>query len=217
MTATLAESPASFPRPPRIGDLAPDFRARTTCGERSLSDYRGHWLLLFAHPADFTPVCTSEFVSLSEAEADFEAIGCKLLGISIDSVYAHSAWLRDIYLQFGVKVNFPVVEDSSMAIAIAYGMLDPQAPDASGVRASYVIDPQGVIRAITWYPINVGRSVGEQLRLVRALQAADRTGASTPESWQEGMPLLEPAPISLDAALRNGRGSEPWYFRTLES
>jgi len=178
-----------------------------------LSDYRGHWLLFFAHPADFTPVCTSEFITLSKAEPEFEAIGCKLLGISVDSVYSHVAWLRDIHQQFGVKVSFPVIEDSSMAIAIAYGMLDPQAADAAAIRASYVIDPHGVIRAITWYPVNVGRSVGEQLRMVRALQVADRSGASTPENWQEGMPLLDPAPTSLDATLKCGQNERAWYFR----
>lgn len=217
MTMPMNEPLASVPRPLRIGDLAPEFRARTTCGERSLSDYRGNWLLLFAHPADFTPVCTSEFISLSKAETEFDAIGCKLLGISVDSLYAHVAWLRDIYRKFGVKITFPIVEDSSMAIAIAYGMLDPQASDASAVRASYVIDPQGVIRAITWYPINVGRSVGEQLRMVRALQAADRSGCSTPENWQDGVPLLEPAPTSLDAALISGQDNRIWYFRERES
>lgn len=197
--------------------MAPEFRARTTCGERSLGDYRGQWLLLFAHPADFTPVCTSEFISFSRAEAEFEAIGCKLLGISVDSLYAHVAWLRDIYQRFGVKVAFPVIEDSSMAIVNAYGMLDPQASDASAVRASYVIDPQGVVRAIMWYPINVGRSVSEQLRIVRALQAADESGGSTPENWQEGMPLLAPAPTSLDAALGSGQAGKAWYFREQES
>ena len=213
----MTEPLVAFPSPLRIGDRAPDFRARTTCGDRSLSDYRGHWLLLFAHPADFTPVCTTEFISLSKAEPEFEAIGCKLLGISVDSLYSHVAWLRDIYQQFGVKVRFPVVEDASMAIAIAYGMLDPHAPDASTIRASYVIDPQGVVRAIMWYPINVGRSVSEQLRVVRALQAADRSGASTPENWQDGMALLEPAPTSLDAALASGQRDPIWYFRQRES
>lgn len=217
MTTPLTEFPEPPPRPLRIGDLAPEFRARTTCGEQSLSDYRGHWLLLFAHPADFTPVCTSEFISLSKAQPEFDAIGCKLLGISVDSLYSHVAWLRDIYQRFGVKVTFPVVEDSSMAIAIAYGMLDPQAPDASAVRASYVIDPHGVVRAIMWYPINVGRSVAEQLRTVRALQTSDRSGNSTPENWQAGMPLLEPAPTSLDAALKGGQGDRIWYFRECES
>jgi peroxiredoxin 2/4 len=205
--------PLTGPKPLRIGDAAPGFTARTTCGERSLDDYRGSWLLLFAHPADFTPVCTSEFVSLAKAEPAFEAIGCKLLGISVDSLYAHVAWLRDIHEQFGVKVTFPIVEDPSMAIATAYGMLDPQSLDAATVRASYVIDPQGIVRAMTWYPMNVGRSVSEQLRLVKALQAAERTGAYTPEGWLEDMPLLESAPTTLEEALQTGRGDAPWYFR----
>jgi peroxiredoxin (alkyl hydroperoxide reductase subunit C) len=205
--------PTTGPKPLRIGDAAPGFTARTTCGERSLSDYLGSWLLLFAHPADFTPVCTSEFVSLAKAEPAFEAIGCELLGISVDSLYSHVAWLRDIHERFGVKVTFPIVEDPSMAIATAYGMLDPQSPDAGTVRASYVIDPQGIVRAMTWYPMNVGRSVSEQLRLVKALQAAELTGASTPEGWLEDMPLLESAPTTLEEALQAGRDDAPWYFR----
>ncbi|MEA3121053.1 MAG: peroxiredoxin 2/4, partial [Paraburkholderia sp.] len=173
----------------------------------------GSWLLLFAHPADFTPVCTSEFVSLAKAKPAFEAIGCKLLGVSVDSLFAHLAWLRDIHERFGVKVTFPVVEDPSMAIANAYGMLDPHSPDAATVRASYVIDPHGIVRAMTWYPMNVGRSVGEQLRLVKALQAAESTGASTPEGWCDDMPLLEPVPTTLDEALEAGCDDAPWYFQ----
>ncbi|HTR11582.1 MAG TPA: peroxiredoxin [Paraburkholderia sp.] len=204
-------------RPLRIGDPAPEFRARTTCGERSLADYRGSWLLLFAHPADFTPVCTSEFISFAKAQDQFDALGCKLLGISIDSLYSHLAWLRDIRERFGVSVTFPIIEDPSMAIATAYGMLDPVAPDTAAIRASYVIDPQGVIRAITWYPLNVGRSVAEQLRFLRAVQTADASGASTPEGWQEGMPLLELAPTSLEAALDSGQDGAAWYFRQRDS
>ncbi|WP_233873026.1 peroxiredoxin [Paraburkholderia adhaesiva] len=201
----------------RIGDPAPEFRARTTCGERALADFRGKWLLLFAHPADFTPVCTSEFISFAKAQDKFDAIGRKLLGLSIDSLYSHLAWLRDIHERFGVTVTFPIVEDPSMAIATAYGMLDPLAPDAGAIRASYVIDPQGVIRAMSWYPLNVGRSVDEQLRLVRALQVADEYGGSTPEGWHEGMPMLELAPTSLDAALQRGQDGAAWYFRELKS
>jgi peroxiredoxin 2/4 len=212
MTTTMNDT-VTTTRTLRIGDPAPEFRARTTCGERALADYRGGWLLLFTHPADFTPVCTSEFISFARAEEKFEAIGCKLLGLSIDSLYSHLAWLRDIHERFGVTVKFPIIEDPSMAIATAYGMLDPLALDAATIRASYVIDPQGVIRAISWYPLNVGRSVHEQLRLVRALQVADEHGASTPEGWQEGMPMLELAPTSLDAALEKGKGDAAWYFR----
>jgi peroxiredoxin (alkyl hydroperoxide reductase subunit C) len=208
-----AALPITERKPLRIGDPAPRFTARTTCGERSLDDYRGSWLLLFAHPADFTPVCTSEFVSLAKANAAFEAIGCKLLGVSVDSLYAHLAWLRDIHERFGVKVTFPILEDPSMAIANAYGMLDPHSPDAATVRATYVIDPQGIVRAMTWYPMNVGRSVGEQLRLVKALQAAESTGASAPEGWCDDMPLLEPVPTTLDEALQTCGSDAPWYFR----
>jgi peroxiredoxin 2/4 len=212
MTTTMNDTVTPI-RALRIGDPAPEFRARTTCGERSLADYRGSWLLLFAHPADFTPVCTSEFISFAKAQDKFDAIGCKLLGLSVDSLYSHLAWLRDIHERFGVTVTFPIVEDPSMAIATAYGMLDPLAPDAGAIRASYLIDPQGLIRAMSWYPLNVGRSVDEQLRLVRALQIAEENGVSTPEGWQEGMPMLELAPTSLDVALQGVQDGAAWYFR----
>jgi peroxiredoxin 2/4 len=212
MTTTMNDTVTTL-RALRIGDPAPEFRARTTCGERSLADYRGRWLLLFAHPADFTPVCTSEFISFAKAQDKFDAIGCELLGLSVDSLYSHLAWLRDIHERFGVTVRFPIVEDPSMVIAAAYGMLDPLAPDAAAIRASYLIDPHGVIRAMSWYPLNVGRSVDEQWRLVRALQVADENGASTPEGWQEGMPMLELAPTSLDTALENVPDGATWYFR----
>ncbi|WP_321943654.1 peroxiredoxin [Paraburkholderia tropica] len=212
MSETL--SVANTWRSLRIGDTAPGFTARTTCGERSLKDYRSRWLLLFAHPADFTPVCTSEFVSLAKAKPQFDALSCDLLGISVDGLYSHLAWLRDIRRHFDVTVDFPIIEDPSMAIAMAYGMLDPQAPDASAVRACYVIDPEGIVRAITWYPMNVGRSVAEQLRLIRALQATDATGASTPEGWEGDGPLLAPAPLSLDASVSDDAGA-PWYYQTV--
>lgn len=196
-------------RPLRIGDLAPDFEARTTLGPKRLSDYRGRWLVLFSHPADFTPVCTSEFIGLARRHAEFTAMDCDLLALSVDSLYAHLAWLKDIHDRFGVKVGFPVIEDPSIAIGRAYGMVDADTPDSTAVRASYVIDPQGRVRALSWYPMNVGRSVEELLRLVKALQAADRDGGSAPEGWTEGAPLLAPAPLDLDAALKDA----DWYFR----
>ncbi|MFP3183554.1 MAG: peroxiredoxin [Paraburkholderia sp.] len=216
----MTDTPIPLPlsRPLRIGDRAPDFHARTTCGDRALKDYHGNWLLLFAHPADFTPVCTSEFISLAKAQPRFEELGCQLLGISVDSLYAHVAWLRDIHEHFDVKVTFPIVEDPSMAIATAYGMLDPQSPDAASVRASYVIDPQGTIRAMTWYPMNVGRSVNEQLRLIRALQAADASGASTPEGWDGEGPLLASTPITLEESLSSEADPKtPWYYQRARS
>lgn len=197
-------------RPLRIGDRAPDFEARTTQGIKRLSGYRGRWVVLFSHPADFTPVCTSEFIGLARRQDQFAALDCELMALSVDSLYAHLAWLRDIRDRFGVTVGFPVIEDPSMAIGRAYGMVDPEARDSAAVRASFVIDPQGVVRALSWYPMTVGRSVDELLRLVAALQTADCEGGSAPEGWSPGEPLLAPAPLSLDDALA---GDGAWYFR----
>lgn len=210
----IAPSPsAEALRPLRINDPAPDFIARTTQGEKRLSDYRGRWLVLFSHPADFTPVCTSEFIALAKQADAFEALGCDLMALSVDSLYSHLAWLKDIYRRFGVKVAFPIIEDPSMAIGHAFGMVDAGSSDSATVRASFVIDPDGIVRAISWYPMNIGRSVDELLRLVTALQTADREQASTPAGWSPGEPLLEPAATTLDAALADGEGETPWYYR----
>ncbi|MDE1905255.1 MAG: peroxiredoxin [Rhodospirillales bacterium] len=186
---------SEMPRPLRIGDLAPDFQARTTQGEVKLSGFQRRWLLFFSHPADFTPVCTTEFVAFARAADRFAALDCALLGLSVDSLYAHLAWLRAIQEAYGVTIPFPLIEDPSMAIARAYGMIDETSPDSTTVRASYVIDPRGVVRAISWYPHNIGRSVEEMLRLVAALRAAEETGGLVPEGWQPGAPLLAPPPI----------------------
>ncbi len=184
-------------KPLRIGDVAPDFQARTTMGEVKLSGFRKQWLVFFSHPADFTPVCTTEFVALARAAPRFAALGCALLGLSVDSLYSHLAWLRAIRDAFGVTIPFPVVEDPSMAVGHAYGMVDEAAPDSATVRATYFIDPKGVIRAITWYPHNVGRSVEEMLRLISALQAAAGDGRMAPEGWRQGEALLAPPAASL--------------------
>ncbi|MGN7737163.1 peroxiredoxin [Rhizobiales bacterium] len=197
----------------RINDHAPGFSARSTAGEVSLASYRGRWVLFFSHPADFTPVCTSEFIAFARAKEHFAACGCDLLGLSVDGLYSHLAWLRDIERSFGVKVDFPLIEDPSMAIAQAYGMLDSAAPSSATVRATYVIDPEGVIRAIVWYPTNIGRSVDELLRLVEALQVSQREGASTPEGWCSGDPLLlQPATTLEEAEAANG-STGAWYYR----
>ena len=197
----------------RINDYAPGFSARSTAGEVSLATYRGRWVLFFSHPADFTPVCTSEFIAFARAKEHFAACGCDLLGLSVDGLYSHLAWLRDIERSFGVKVDFPLIEDPSMAIAQAYGMLDSAAPSSATVRATYAIDPEGVIRAIVWYPTNVGRSVDELLRLVEALQVSQREGASTPEGWCSGDPLLlQPATTLEEAEAANG-STGAWYYR----
>ncbi|MCX7676879.1 MAG: peroxiredoxin [Alteraurantiacibacter sp.] len=206
MIATEMNTPVP-PRPLRLGDVAPNFTARTTMGLRSLADYRGKWLLLFSHPADFTPVCTTEFVALARAADRFAALDCALLGLSVDSLYAHIAWVKAIEQAFGVTVPFPIVEDPSMAIGRAYGMLDEQAQDSSAIRCSYFIDPEGIVRAITSYPHNVGRCVEEMIRMVAALQVASRTGMLTPEGWQPGDPTL--APPAAEAA--QAVGSADWF------
>ncbi len=208
------ESPPSRLGPPLLHDPAPDFRARTTLGERTLSEYRGRWLLLFSHPADFTPVCTSEFVAFARAADRFEALGCDLLALSVDSLFSHVAWLRSIHEQFGVKVLFPLIEDPSMAIARAYGMIAPNAADASMVRAAFVIDPAGIIRTISWYPITTGRNVEELLRLLAALQVTDAHGVSTPEGWQPGDDVILPSPLTAEAAFDRHESGTDWYYRT---
>ncbi|KES22065.1 peroxiredoxin [Pseudomonas sp. AAC] len=200
--------------PLRQNDRAPEFRARTTRGDVALSDYRGRWLLLFSHPADFTPVCTSEFIAFARAKPRFDALGCELLALSVDGLYSHLAWIRDIRERFGVAIDFPIIEDPSMAIARGYGMVGPDAVDSSTTRVSYVIDPEGIIRALSWYPMNVGRSVEELLRLVAALQATDQYAASTPEGWQPGGALLEPVALDAHEALQVEPGpDETWYYR----
>lgn len=197
----------------RIGDAAPVFQARSTTGEVRLDQFRGRWLIFFSHPADFTPVCTSEFVALARAAPRFDAQGCALLGLSVDSLYSHVAWVRAIRDIFGVIVPFPIVEDPSMAIGRAYGMLDETARDSSAMRATYYIDPQGVVRALTWYPLTVGRSVEEMLRLATALQMAASGEVMTPEGWTPGDDLLLPPTTSVAEALEAG-ATDGWFYRT---
>lgn len=177
-------------RPPRIGDQAPDFTARSTQGELTLSQFRGRWVMLLSHPADFTPVCTSEFIALAGRFEQFTAMGCQLVGLSVDSLASHLAWLEAIRRQFEVVVPFPIVEDPSMAVARAYGMLDKSSNNTANIRAVHVIDPDGVIQAVLSYPVAVGRSVAELLRLLAALQRVGGEALVTPEGWMPGEKLL---------------------------
>jgi peroxiredoxin (alkyl hydroperoxide reductase subunit C) len=185
--------PTPTQRALRLGDTAPDFEARTTKGSLRLSSLRGKWVIFFSHPADFTPVCTTEFVALAKAQPRFEAMDCVLLGLSVDSLYAHLAWAKAIQQLFHVEISFPIVEDPTMAVGRAYGMIDETAGDSSGVRATYFIDPEGVVRAITHYPMTVGRSVEEMVRMIAALQVAHSGERLVPEGWQPGQALLMPA------------------------
>lgn len=202
------------PAPVVIGSQAPVFTARTTMGNRSLEDYRGRWLVFFSHPADFTPVCTSEFIAFSKAAEEFQALGCDLLALSVDSLFSHVAWARAIEAEFQIKVPFPIVEDPSMVIAHVYGMIPPGAGDSATVRATFVIDPDGVVRAILWYPMSTGRSVREILRLVEALQTSDEHAVSTPEGWRKGEDVIKAPPLDLREQLQEGASGTNWFYRT---
>ena len=207
--------PAQAGRLPRIGEPAIPFRVRTTMGERSLSDYRGRWLLLFSHPSDFTPVCTSEFIALARQFDRFQALGCDLLGVSVDSLYAHLAWVRSIRAEFGVEIPFPIAEDLSMSMAAAYGMIHPADADTSTVRATFLIDPTGIIRLMTYYPMSTGRNLDEALRALAALQETDASGLSTPAGWQPGEDGILPPPTTIaEADARTEAGATSWYYHT---
>jgi peroxiredoxin (alkyl hydroperoxide reductase subunit C) len=200
---------------PRLNEPAPDFVAKTTHGEIRLADYRGRWLLFFSHPADFTPICTTEFVAFARAYPRFQELDCDLLGLSVDSVYSHIAWMRNIKEKLGVDVPYPVIADLNMRIAADYGMVQPGASDTSTVRACFVIDPAGIVRAMVYYPMTNGRSVDELLRLLQGLQISDRDGVATPEGWQPGDPVVVPAPVTMEAAeerLVSDYQCVDWYF-----
>ncbi len=196
----------------RIADRAPDFEARSTIGPVKLSDYRGRWLILFSHPADFTPVCTTEFIELAKRADDFERLDCGLMALSVDSLFAHFAWLRMIRDQFGVEVRFPIIEDPTLVIGRAYGMVAPGDNDSAAVRTTYFIDPSGVIRAMTSYPANVGRSTPEMLRTLEALQTIDATGGLAPANWSPGEDLLKAPSNSLDEVYA-AEDEMSWFLR----
>ncbi len=200
---------------PRLNEPAPVFDAKTTHGPKRLSDYKGKWLVLFSHPADFTPVCTTEFIAFAKNYPRFQALNCELLGLSIDSNYAHIAWTRNIEEKFHVKIPFPIIEDLSMKVAHAYGMIQPGASDTSAVRATFLIDPDSKLRAMVYYPMSNGRSIEEFLRLLEALQMSDKHGIATPEAWKPGDKVIVPPPqTQADAEKRKDEGYDytDWYF-----
>ncbi len=214
MTRSMDQN--ASPLPPcaglRIGDFAPDFEARSTIGPVRLSAHRGRWLVLFSHPADFTPVCTTEFVALAREAAAFEARDCALMALSVDSLFSHFAWLRMIRDRFGVEVRFPILEDPTLVIARAFGMVAAQDSDSAAVRTTFFIDPKGVIRAMTCYPANLGRSIPEMLRILDGLQAIDAKGALAPANWQPGEPLLKAPRQTLDEVF-DAKDATSWFLR----
>ena len=198
-----------------LGETAPDFEAVTTHGPIKLSDYKGEWVILFSHPADFTPVCTTEFMSFAKIHPELEKRGVKLIGLSVDSVHSHIAWVRNIEEKMGVKIPFPVIADLSMNVGKLYGMIHPGQSATATVRCVFVIDPDRILRAMIYYPLSTGRNMDEILRLIDALQATDRYGIATPADWRPGDQVIVPQPATQEEAekrLGEGYDCKDWYF-----
>ena len=184
---------------PRIGDNAPDFEAKTTLGKIIFSEFaEDHWVILFSHPADFTPVCTTELSGFAQRKADFEALNTKLIGLSIDSIHSHLAWINNVKEKTGVYFDFPIIADIDMKVAKLYGMLQPNESETEAVRAVFIIDPLLKIRLIMYYPLNVGRNMDEILRVLEALQIADKYKVALPLNWKKGDKIILPPPKTLD-------------------
>jgi peroxiredoxin (alkyl hydroperoxide reductase subunit C) len=211
---------------PRIGDKAPEFTAVTTQGPINFpADYSGSWVILFSHPADFTPVCTSEFITFATLDAKFAKANCKLVGLSVDGLYSHIAWLRTIKEKIeykgmkDVEVKFPLIEDITMSVAHKYGMIQPGESSTKAVRAVFFVDPKGVIRAIIYYPLSLGRNFDELYRALIAMQTADAFAVATPADWQPGDDVIVPPAGSCGVAKDRMEGKEnmkcyDWFFCT---
>ncbi len=211
---------------PRIGEMAPAFVAKTTQGEIKFpQDFKGSWTILFSHPADFTPVCTSEFMTFASREKQFNDANCKLVGLSVDGLYSHIAWLRTIKDKIeykgmkNVEVNFPLIDDVSMTIAKQYGMIQPGESDTQAVRAVFFIDPSGKIRTIMYYPLSLGRNFDEIYRVLVGLQTADKFGVATPADWQPGDDVIVPTAGSCGVAKERMEDKSEmtcydWFFCT---
>jgi len=213
---------------PRIGEKAPAFKAVTTQGEINFpNDYAGSWVILFSHPADFTPVCTSEFMTFASMEEKFAKANCKLVGLSVDGLYSHIAWLRTIKEKIeykgmkNVEVKFPLIEDITMEVAKKYGMIQPGESNTKAVRAVFFIDPKGIIRTVIYYPLSLGRNFDELYRVIIALQTADAFSVATPADWQPGDDVIVPTAGSCGVAKERMEAKEDikcydWFFCTRE-
>jgi len=212
---------------PRIGDAAPEFKAVTTQGDINFpSDYKGNWVILFSHPADFTPVCTSEFMTFASMEEQFARANCKLVGLSVDGLYSHIAWLRTIKDKIeyrgmkDVEVKFPLIEDITMEVAKKYGMIQPNEDTTKAVRAVFFIDPNGIIRTIIYYPLSLGRNFDELYRVLLALKTSDEFGVATPADWRPGDDVIISPAGSCGSAQNRMEGKEgdmnckDWFFCT---
>ncbi|MEP9395026.1 peroxiredoxin [Gordonia sp. VNK1] len=228
MTTTEPDAPSTAIRLPRIGEPAPEFTAVTTQGDINFpGDYAGKWVILFSHPADFTPVCTSEFITFAAMQDEFRSYNTELVGLSVDGLYSHIAWLRTIREKISftghedVEVTFPLIEDITMEVATKYGMIMPGEDSTKAVRAVFVIDPAGVVRALLYYPLSLGRNFDELLRMVKALQTADHFEVATPADWRPGDKVIVPTAGSCGTAKdrvtgNDGMECQDWFFCTKE-
>lgn len=214
---------------PRIGDKAPSFTAKTTQGIINFpEDYKGHWVILFSHPADFTPVCTSEFMTFANMEKQYEEANCKLVGLSVDGLYSHIAWLRTIKDKIeykgmkNIEVKFPLIDDVSMNVANKYGMIQPGEAATQAVRAVFYIDPEGTIRTIIYYPLSIGRNFDELYRVLIALKTTDEFACAAPADWRPGDEVIVPPAGSCGVAEQRMSAGDPgvtchdWFFCTRE-
>ena len=200
---------------PRLNEPAPAFDAVTTHGNLRLADFEGRWLILFSHPADFTPVCTTEFIAFAEIYPELQKRGVDLIGLSVDSVYSHIAWVRNIEEKTGVKIPFPLIADLNKEVASVYGMIMPGASSTEAVRCVFFIDPKGILRAMLYYPLTTGRNMQEILRMIDALQTSDEQKVATPANWKPGDKVIVPAPKTQDGAetrMKEGYECVDWYL-----
>ena len=202
----------------KIGQKAPDFEAITTFGKKTLEDYKGKWLVLFSHPGDFTPVCTTEFIAFSRAYTYFERLNTELLGLSIDSNSSHLAWVNDIYRRTGEMIPFPIIADRSGEIARKYGMIATDVSTTETVRNVFIIDDKQIVRTILIYPMNVGRFIPEIIRIIQALQVADCSESSTPANWMPNQPVILPIPQTVKEmeqrikSIEENKNGFSWYL-----
>ncbi len=207
----------------KIGQRAPEFEANTTMGKVSLNDYAGKWLILFSHPGDFTPVCTTEMIAFTKAHTYFKQLNTELLGLSVDSNSSHLAWVYDIYCRTGIKISFPIIADRNGEIARRYGMISNDISNTETVRNVYIIDDKGIIRTILIYPMNVGRFIPEIIRIVQALQMADCAQGSTAANWIPNQPVIVSPPKTYEelvervSEIENNRNGISWYLSFKES
>ncbi len=203
-------------RLPRLGEKAPQFEAPTTHGTLRLEDYKGSWLIMFSHPADFTPVCTTEFMGFAEIYPELKKLNTELLGLSIDSVYSHIAWARNIEEKMGVKIEFPIIADLNKDVATKYGMIMPGESKTETSRCVFIIDDKQVLRAMIYYPLTTGRNMDEILRTIKALQTTDANGVATPANWRPGDKVIVPPPQTQEMAAERVKDTSvectDWYF-----